>query len=183
MGRETGRPILATKLFIPPLRGNLVRRPRLVSQLMDSDDQRLILVTAPAGFGKTTLVTCWLAQQSKKAAWVSLDSHDNDPLLFLSYIVAAMQQLEAGACGTVAPLLESPEPPSPQILLTYLINDLASLKEPYILVLDDYHVVDSAEIHALIDFLVDRIPNTLQIVMTSRSTLLSQFHGCEQGIN
>ncbi len=145
-------------------------RPRLLKQLNDSQDQRLIFVTAPAGFGKTTLVTSWLAQQPKKAAWVSLDNYDNDPHLFLSYIVAAMQRLETGACSTVVPLLESPEPPIPQILLTYLINDLACLQEPCILVLDDYHVVKSAEIHGLVDFLVDRIPNTLQIVITSRVT-------------
>ncbi len=170
MGKEIERPLLATKLFIPPLRSNLVTRPRLLKQLDNGRDQRLILVTAPAGFGKTTLVACWLAHQQKKAAWISLDKNDNGPLLFLSYVVEALEQIGAGMCSTVSPLLQLPDPPTIPVLLSHLLNDLACLTQHYVLVFDDYHVIHRDEVHQALDFIIENAPTTLQVIITSRQT-------------
>lgn len=162
------RPLLATKLFIPPLRSNLVVRPRLLKQLDNSRNQRLILVTAPAGFGKTTLVACWLAQRRKKAAWVSLDKNDNSPLIFLSYVVEALEQIEAGLCSTVSPLLQSLDPPAVSVILSYLLNDCARLEENCVLVFDDYHVIYRDEIHQALEYIIENAPASLQVIITSR---------------
>ena len=170
MGKEIERPLLATKLFIPPLRGNIVTRPRLLELLDNGRSHPLILVTAPAGFGKTTLVSCWLKHRQKRAGWVSLDKTDNIPTNFIAYIVEALQQVSGGTCGTITPLLKSAEPPEVDILLSYLINDLACLKKPVILVLDDYHVIEDERIHQALDFIVENVPPTLQIIITSRQT-------------
>ncbi len=170
MSKETKNPLLATKLFIPPLRGNLVTRPRLLNKLDNGRAQRLILVTAPAGFGKTTLVSCWLAQRQKKTAWISLDKNDNAPLLFLSYIVEALEQIGTGMCSTVSPLLRLPDPPAISVLLSYLLNDLACLTEQCVLVFDDYHVIHSEEVHQALDFIIENAPLNLQVVITSRQT-------------
>lgn len=170
MGEKTARPLLATKLFIPPLRGNIVTRPRLLKILDNGRSHPLILVTAPAGFGKTTLVSCWLQHHQKQAGWVSLDKTDNIPTNFIGYIVEALQQVSGGTCGTITPLLTSAEPPDVDILLSYLINDLACLEQSVILVLDDYHVIEDKRIHQALDFIVDNAPPTLQIIITSRQT-------------
>lgn len=161
-------PLLATKLYLPPARENLVIRPRLHYKLSENPNSRLVLVTAPAGSGKTTLVTSWLAKQNRDAAWVSLDRHDNDPLIFLSYVAAALHEIEAGVCKTIRPLLASTDPPPTSILLTYLINDLTCLKEPAILVLDDYHVITSSKVIEATEFLIENKPPNLQIIITSR---------------
>lgn len=161
-------PLLNTKLFVPVMRGNLVKRSRLHKQLNAGKNSKLILVTAPAGAGKTTLVISWLAQQNNQAAWLSLDKNDNDPLIFLTYVAAALQAIEAGVCETIKPLLVSPDPPPIPILLTYFVNDLACLKQPSILVLDDYHAITNAHVHKITEFLIENAPPTLQIIMTSR---------------
>jgi LuxR family maltose regulon positive regulatory protein len=170
MSNEAVRPLLATKLFIPPLRKALVLRPRLLEKLDESHDQRLILVTAPAGFGKTTLVACWLAQRQKKAAWISLDKNDNSPLIFLSYVVEAVEQIETGLCASLSPLLQSPDPPAVSVILSYLLNDLTRLQGNCVLVFDDYHVIHSDEVHQVLDYMIENAPVDLQINITSRQT-------------
>ena len=168
MGKEGERLLLSTKLFIPPLREELVRRPRLLNQLDDNHNQPLILVTAPAGFGKTTLISCWVTRRQKQAAWVSLDETDNIPLNFISYIVEALQRIGSGICASIKSLLQSDEPPALGILMSYLINDLACLKKPVTLVLDDYHVIEEAKIHKALDFLIENAPQTLKVIISSR---------------
>jgi len=162
-------PLLTTKLFMPSTRENLVKRSRLHQKLDDCLNCRLMLVTAPAGSGKTTLVTSWLAQQDKAVAWVSLDKNDNDPLTFLSYAAAALHSIESGVCKTIRPLLTSADPPPIPVLLTYFINDLACLTKPTILVLDDYHVIHSPGVDEVTDFLIENRPPNLQIIITSRA--------------
>lgn len=162
-------PLLTTKLFMPTTRENLVKRSRLHQKLDECLNCRLLLVTAPAGSGKTTLVTSWLAQQEKAVAWVSLDKNDNDPLTFLSYAAAALHGVESGVCKTIRPLLTSTDPPPIPILLTYFINDLACLTKPTILVLDDYHVIDNDGVDEVTDFLIENRPPNLQIIITSRT--------------
>lgn len=162
-------PLLTTKLYMPTARENLVKRSRLHQKLDEYHNSRLMLVTAPAGSGKTTLVTSWLAQQEKEVAWISLDKNDNDPLVFLSYAAAALHGIEAGVCKTIRPLLTSADPPPIPVLLTYFINDLACLTKPAILVLDDYHVIDSTGVDEVTDFLIENRPPNLQIIITSRA--------------
>ena len=162
-------PLLTTKLFMPSTRENLVTRSRLHQKLDDCLNCRLMLVTAPAGSGKTTLVTSWLAQQDKAVAWVSLDKNDNEPLTFLSYAAAALHSIESGVCKTIRPLLTSADPPPIPVLLTYFINDLACLTKPTILVLDDYHVIHSPGVDEVTDFLIENRPPNLQIIITSRA--------------
>ncbi len=164
-------PLLTTKLFPPPQRGTSIERVRLQEKLDAGENCPLILVTAPAGFGKTTLATSWLASRDSKIAWVSLDRNDNDPQVFLSYIVEALIRSQSGQCDSVISLLQSNDPPPPTVSLTYLINDLACLQEPGILVLDDYHLIESDEVHALVSFLIDNAPPTLQIMVLSRHQL------------
>ena len=170
MSKVTIRPLLATKLFIPPIRENLVVRPRLLERLDERQDRRLLLVTAPPGFGKSVLVSCWLTKRKKRAAWISLDKYDNDLLLFLSYIVEALGQVEPNMCETISPLLKLSEPPAVRTLLSYLINDLACLSKPCLLVLDDFHVIYADEVHQALDFIIENAPPTLRIILISRHT-------------
>src|SRR4030067_992847 len=122
-------PLLATKLFIPSRRPNLVPRPRLISCLDQGlqTGHRLSLVCAPAGFGKTTLVTEWLSGVEYPVAWLSLDESDNDPARFLAYLIAALRQIDAGTGETTEALLQSPQPSPPEMVLTSLINDVTAV--------------------------------------------------------
>src|SRR5215469_14664681 len=125
-------PILATKLYIPPLRPQLVSRPRLLARLNAGLYHTLILISAPPGFGKTTLVSQWLAGCPLPAAWLSLDAGENDPARFLTYLVAAVQTLAPTLGEGVVTLLHSPQPPAPAALLTALLNDLSTLHDPFV---------------------------------------------------
>src|SRR3989440_12908921 len=143
-GYEAGMPtpILATKLYVPPPRPELVNRPRLLAQLNEGLHRKLILISAPAGFGKTTLISEWLAGGARPAAWLSLDAGDGDPIRFLTYLVAALQTIAPPIRDEVAGLLQSPQPPPPAAVLTALLNDLATIQDQFVLVLDDYHVLE-----------------------------------------
>src|SRR3954465_9422681 len=125
-------PILATKLYIPPPPPRVVSRPRLIARLNAGLHRRLTLISAPAGFGKTTLVSAWVAGGDRPVAWLSLDAGDNDPTRFLTYLVAALQtiapQLGAGVLG----VLQAPQPPPPEPLLTVLLNELTTLPDPFV---------------------------------------------------
>src|SRR5436305_15154741 len=136
-------PILATKLYIPRLRPNVVSRPRLLERLNEGLYRKLTLISAPAGFGKTTLVSEWLAGGPRPTAWLSLDEGDNDPTRFLMYLVAALQTIAATIGEGVLGVLHSPQPPPPESILTALLNDLATISDEFVLVLDDYHVLDA----------------------------------------
>lgn len=161
-------PLLATKLFVPAIRPHLVERPRLLEKLDQAVNSKLILVTAPAGYGKTTMVASWLAKRNKPVAWVSLDQSENDPLMFFAYVVGALQTVEPGSCRTAAALIQSSEPPSTEVILTYLLNDLTSMDTHCLLVLDDYHVIEDEEVHAAMTFLIENSPTNLQVLIASR---------------
>src|SRR6476646_6548289 len=133
-------PILATKLYIPPPRPNVVPRPRLIARLTAGLHRKLTLIAAPAGFGKTTLVSAWVAGGDRPVAWLSLDAGDNDLARFLTYLVGAVQTIvpQLGA-GVLSALQSSPAPPT-EPLLTALLNEITTLRDPFVLVLDDYHM-------------------------------------------
>src|SRR3984893_11450342 len=141
--REKVTPILATKLYIPPLRPNVVIRPRLLERLNEGLHRNLTLISAPAGFGKTTLVTAWVEGIERPTAWLSLDEGENDPTRFLIYLIAAVQTIAPTLGEGVLRALQSSQPPPPEALLVALLNDLASIKDPFVLVLDDYHVIEA----------------------------------------
>lgn len=161
-------PLLATKLFVPAIRPHLVERPQLLDKLDQAENSRLILVTAPAGYGKTTAIAFWLAKRNKPVAWVSLDQSENDPLMFLAYVVGALQNVHVASCRSADTLIQSPEPPSIEVILTYLLNDLSCMDQDCLLVLDDFHVIDDEEVHTAVTFLIEKAPANLQILIASR---------------
>src|SRR5437868_12176989 len=135
-------PILATKLYIPPLRAKVVSRPRLIERLNEGLHRKLTLISAPAGFGKTTLISEWVEGIERPTAWLSLDEGENDPTLFLTYLVAALQTIAPGIGVGVLGALQSPQPPPTTSILTALLNDITTISDHFVLVLDDYHVLD-----------------------------------------
>ena len=161
-------PILVTKIHIPSPRSELVWRPRLLQRLGHGNKKKLTLVSAPAGFGKTTLLSTWIKQSNICAAWVSLEKADNSPSRFLLYVIAALQTADAGIGENILLALQSPKPPSVQNVLPYLINDIAASSE-ITLVLDDYHVINSQEIHEMVNSLLSKMPPNLHLVIATRS--------------
>jgi LuxR family maltose regulon positive regulatory protein len=168
-------PVLATKLFIPALRPQVVPRPRLIERMREGllSGRKLTLVSAPAGFGKTTLVSEWIADSQRRepavrVAWLSLDDGDNDPARFLTYLVAAVQSADPGL-GSDAPALPAGQPLSAERTLTTLINEVARASRRIILVLDDVHLIEAAPIRDAVTFLLDHLPSNLHLAMASRS--------------
>ena len=163
--------ILTTKLHVPRLREGYVSRPRLLARLDPGLDGRITLVSAPAGYGKTTLVVEWLTQSQdpgRKVAWVSLDEQDNDPVRFLTHLVAALRQVSPVVGEGALSLMQAPQSPPPEAVMGALINDLASLPEPLLLALDDYHVIHEMSIHRQLGFLVEHQPSQVHLVMITR---------------
>ncbi|GAB4508289.1 MAG: LuxR C-terminal-related transcriptional regulator [Anaerolineae bacterium] len=161
-------PILATKLHIPLPRPDLVQRPRLMTHLNAGLHRKLTLVSAPAGFGKTTLLSTWLAESGHPAAWLSLEAGDSDPVQFLTYMVAALQTADGSIGQTVLDALHTSQPPTLDALLTPLLNDLAALPDRLVLVLDDYHVIESNEVDQALAFLLEHLPPQLHMVIATR---------------
>ncbi|HET7329125.1 MAG TPA: LuxR C-terminal-related transcriptional regulator [Nocardioidaceae bacterium] len=167
-------PVVGTKLHIPSPRRQVVPRPRLTDQLTGSSgvSPRLVLVAAPAGFGKTTLLTQWLSGQRAvgcRVAWLSLDAEDSDPRRFLTHVVAALQTSAPQVGAEATSLLEADGPLSPEAALASLLNELDDLDGPTVLALDDYHVVESPEVHEAVKFLVDHLPAHACIAVTTRA--------------
>lgn len=161
-------PILATKLYIPAPRSKVVLRPRLIEQLNEGLHRKLTLISAPAGFGKTTLVSEWVAGCERSAAWLSLDQGDNDPTRFLIYVVAALRTIEANFGKGVLGMLQSSQPPPTESILTSLLNEIASVPRDIVLVLDDYHVIDSKPIDDALTFLIEHLPPQMRLVIATR---------------
>ena len=161
-------PILATKLYIPPLRPHVVIRPRLLERLNEGLHRKLTLIAAPAGFGKTTLVSEWVAGCERPTAWLSLDEGDNDRARFLMYLVAALQTIAATIGEGVLGVLQSPQPPPTESILTTLLNDLTTIKDDFVLVLDDYHVLDAKPVDQALTFLLDHLPPHMHLVIATR---------------
>ncbi len=146
--------LLATKLYIPRPPPKRVARPRLVERLEEGVTSPLTLLSAPAGFGKTTLLAEWVGVRRRPPGWISLDQGDNDPARFLAYLVAALQTIDANAGRETLSLFASPQPPPLEALLTSLISELEAVQSSLptsdngiALVLDDYHVIHSPEVH------------------------------------
>jgi LuxR family maltose regulon positive regulatory protein len=183
--------LLQTKLYIPPLRPNIVPRPRLIGRLNRGfqEDCKLTLISAPAGFGKTTLITEWrmripdaddphLICQNPRFGWLSLSEDDNDPVQFLSYLLLALQKIIPGVGETVLDSLRSPQPLSMKAMLTPVVNEIATMSDEgilthccYMLVVDDYHVITEQAIHDILEFLLDHLPPPLHLTICSRADL------------
>jgi LuxR family transcriptional regulator, maltose regulon positive regulatory protein len=161
-------PVLLTKLYIPPPQPRVVPRPRLIERLNEGLHRKVTLISAPAGFGKTTLVSEWVADCGRPAAWLSLDEADNDPARFLAYLVTALQTVQTTIGEGVLGVLQSPQPPPTESILTALLNDISTLANDIALVLDDYHLIDSASIDQALAFLLDHLPPRMHLVITTR---------------
>ncbi|HEY6284098.1 MAG TPA: LuxR family transcriptional regulator, partial [Ktedonobacteraceae bacterium] len=161
-------PILATKLYIPPLRPNVVSRPRLIERLNEGLHRKLTLIAAPAGFGKTTLVSAWVVGCDRQVAWLSLDAGENDPARFLAYLVAALQTIAATIGEGVLGVLQSPQPPPTESILTVLLNEITKLPDHFVLVLDDYHVIDAQAVDMALTYLVEHLPPQMHLVIATR---------------
>ncbi len=176
-------PILATKLYIPPPRAKIVLRPRLIEKLNDglSSGHTLTVISASAGFGKTTLVGEWVASltsnpspsgrgEGVRVAWLSLDEGDNDVVRFISYLIAALQTVKPGIGEGVLTTLHASQhqPPSTEAILTALLNEVATIPVNFILVLDDYHVIDSKPVDNSLTFLVEHQPAQMHLVIATR---------------
>jgi LuxR family maltose regulon positive regulatory protein len=163
-------PLLATKLYVPRPRTQLVPRAHLVEQLQQGVERALTLVSAPAGFGKTTLLAQWFAESGMPVAWLSLEAEDNDPTRFLSYLIAALQTLDAQIGTTALTLLRTPQPPSPEVVLAVLTNDLVDRGgDDFTLVLDDYHVITAESIQRGMAFLLEHLPPQLHLILATRA--------------
>jgi len=161
-------PLLATKLYIPGLRSSLVHRARLVERLNKGILRKLTLVSAPAGFGKTTLLGEWIDQTQLRVAWISLDNGDNDPVYFIKYLIAALQRIDPKVGETSLTLLQSPQQPPLDTVIINLIQEIDVIPDDFVLILDDYHSIDTVKIHRLVEFLIDRMPSQMHLVVATR---------------
>ncbi len=160
--------LLTTKLYIPSARPELVRRMRLIERLDRGLSGKLTLISAPAGFGKTTLISNWLENIDRPVAWLSLDERDNDANRFLTYLTAALQQMDKRIAGTAQDLLNAHAPPPVETLVTTLINDILAAADRVLLVLDDYHAIHDLAVHQAIVFLIDHQPAQMHLVIATR---------------
>jgi LuxR family maltose regulon positive regulatory protein len=171
--------LLKTKLNMPVMRESVIQRQRLVDQLNadlwteEGFARKLTLISAPAGYGKTTAAVEWLEDYPGQVLWLSLDEKDNDPARFIAYLAAAFQEVEAKIGAQTVQMLRSPQPPQVETLITALINDLAGIQSPLILALDDYHLIQTPKIHEMVQFFLEHQPSHLhQVVLTREDPLL-----------
>lgn len=167
-------PILATKLYIPPPRPNAVPRPRLLARLNaglrreQGGGRKLTLISAAAGFGKTTLLSEWIAGCRLPVAWLSLDEEDSNPVRFLAYLISALQTIAPNVGAGVLTALQAPQPPAQEALLTALLHDVAAIPHDFLLVLDDYHALDAPPVDQALTFLLNYMPPQMHLVIASR---------------
>jgi len=160
--------IIQTRLHIPPLRAKLVQRTRLTAYIEQAIESKLLLLSAPAGYGKTTLLSAWANGSSRSVAWFSLDTADNDRTRFLTYLINALQGIQGWIGKSTLDLLTSPQTQSTETLLTPLVNELLSAPH-MVLVLDDYHVIEDKHIHDAIIFLLEYLPKNLHLIISTRA--------------
>lgn len=161
-------PIIFSKLFAPPLRPDLVERPKLRDKFAAGLHRKATLVSAPAGFGKSTLVAACVAACGRDVAWLSLDSSDSEFSRFLAYLIAAIQRVDAGFGESLIVSLNAQQRPSDEMLLATLVNELATLQRPLVLVLDDYHLLDSTAVDSALSFLLQHLPPQVHCVIATR---------------
>jgi LuxR family transcriptional regulator, maltose regulon positive regulatory protein len=162
--------LLRTKLYRPRVTDDFIVRPRLTERLARGLDRKLVLVTAPPGYGKTTLIASGLHDHPQPVAWLSLDEGDNDLPIFLRYVIAALQTIIADACAETWRLLQSDQHPPLTEFLTTLINEIDALHQPLMLVLDDYHLITAATVHDFITRLIDHQPPDLHLLLITRDS-------------
>lgn len=160
-------PILVTKLLAHPLPPTLVPREHLIERLNAGLHRGLTLVSAPAGFGKTTLLSAWVAGLERPTAWLSLDEGDNEPGRFLTYLIAALQTIVPTLGNTVLAGIPGPQPPAPSVLAA-LVNEISTVPESFVLVLDDYHVIDATAVDLVLTFLLEHVPAQMHLVISTR---------------
>jgi LuxR family maltose regulon positive regulatory protein len=160
--------LLTTKLYTPPLRVDLVPRPYLDDRLSESSNRKLTLVSAPAGFGKSTLVSSWLAESGVQAAWLSLDQGDNDPVRFWTYLIAAIQTIHQEMGVEARQIVSAPQLRSTDPVAISLINDISQLAHDLVVVLDDYHVIEAEQVHASLSYLLEHQPPNLHLILITR---------------
>ena len=161
-------PILATKLYSPPPPLKAVPRPGLVERLNEGLHRKLTLISAPAGFGKTTLVSAWVAGSDRQVAWLSLDEGDNDPTRFLIYLVAAVRTIAPAIGEALIGALQSPQPPPTESILTALVNEITTVPDTFVLVIDDYHVIDAKPVHTALTFVLEHLPPRMRLIIATR---------------
>ena len=164
-------PLLVTKLYIPRLDTALLARPHLIERLNRASNQPLVVISAPAGWGKTTLISSWVQQAERPFGWVSLDEGDNDLARFWLHLIAALQQIQPGVGEAALSWFYAREAPPVEVRREMLINDLALAAEDLVLVLDDYHLIHSPVIHDSLTFLIENLPPNVHLILTSRSDL------------
>jgi LuxR family maltose regulon positive regulatory protein len=165
-------PVLRTKLFVPPMRSKRVARPGLIDQINGGLDKALVLVSAPAGFGKTSLLVEWTSQAQLPVAWLSLDAVDNDPHRFLNYVTATLNGVfparDVPVCAATQEMLQSIQPLPLQTLMITLINELADMGESLAFVLDDYQFITGSEVNQGVAFLLEHMPANLHLIIATR---------------
>lgn len=160
--------ILTTKLYIPPPRARIVPRPRLIELLNEALHSKLTLISAPVGYGKSTLVSEWVTCCGRPVAWLSLDEGDSDPAQFLTYLVAALQTIKAITGKRVLDVIQTPPLPPTEYILTDLLNEIAAFSNHFTMVLDDYHLIDSKAVDKALTFLLEHLPSQMHLVIASR---------------
>lgn len=161
-------PLITTKLYMPPLRLNVVTRQRLIGLLNEGLHRKLTLISAPAGFGKTTLTSEWLMGCNRPVAWISLDEGDHGPARFLSYLIAALQTIERNIGAGLFLLLQSPQIPPIESIVTTLLHEMTAIPTQFVLVLDDYHLIKAGPIDEAITLLLERMPLQMHLVISTR---------------
>ncbi|NUO83790.1 helix-turn-helix transcriptional regulator, partial [candidate division KSB1 bacterium] len=161
--------LLTTKLYIPRALAEFVPRPHLAQRLNQGLSCKLTLISAPAGFGKTTLLGEWIPHSPRCITWVSLDHGDNDPMRFWSYFIAGLQMLQSSLGEKAHALITEAQPPPLEFVLTTLVNEIAAFPDTFALVLDDYHVIAAPQIHQSLAFMLEHLPRNMHLIIASRS--------------
>ncbi len=165
MSIDQSKQLLRTKFYVPAVRSNQVSRPRLIDLLNEGIDRKHILVSAPAGYGKSTLVGKWIKETGIPSAWLSLDVGDNDPAHFLQYLLTAFQPVAPGIEDDIPDMLR---PAQYENIINHLTNQLASVSEPFVLVLDDFHVINAEAVLKIVSFLMEHLPDRIHLILLTR---------------
>jgi LuxR family maltose regulon positive regulatory protein len=166
--KDSQYPLLETKLYVPQPRPDLIQRTHLTERLNMGINNKLILISAPAGFGKTTLISEWISQSEIPVTWISLDKSDNDPVHFMYYLIAALKSINANIGEPALTMLHSSQQPPIESIMPNLIKEITDIPYDCVLVLDDYHSIDAKQVHTIVEFLLDHLPPQMHIVITTR---------------